>query len=434
MANLLRWFTPALVILGLVVSQPTKAHGQEITTLILLLRTNASLTKDDVETALAQALEATRKNFLLPAIIKGKPLVKHITAVEYGFYNNVINSVTDSTPLLVKNYGDLELRQLLAADPSWQLKLGGAEKEPSILRSLKVYFKGEPKELTLDPAKNAKDLSLTQSGTYTLKLPSDAIPLRYEAEFETLGGKKISFKEDWPKSDNYYLIRMSEFRDNPGVRKALEEILRDPTKTSVKFDEFSFGKDVVIAIGSAGASASDLSDDLLKDNLLYISFPPLKVGSPKRAWMLFPIKEADVEGEVKKFEEKGGRDVVKMIRDSKPVMANEKILIREDMVPVWIELTRGDGTIEGLKKGHFGRILTLVNENKDLVTAADYEKLLNSFKSPKHLLVYEFDDGETPPAAIRYKPNGSEAEAFVNAIGMNSWSVLLNKAITSKKP
>lgn len=428
MATNLRRPRPAVALLAAAaLTAAPAAHAQEASdsTMVILLRTGPKLPKSVVESTLNSGLKflsremTPGKDGALDVIVAGKPEVKQITAIQYGFYNNVINATADSTPLTVAKNGDLELRQLLAADPAWQLKL--LAPDPAVLTKLKVSYGKEVKEY--DPAKDAAVLALTQAGTYTFRLPADTVPTAYEAEFETLKGEKKVIKGDWPKSDNFFLIRLRGYKGN---RDALVKTLRDRDKVGNALDDLKIGKDVVLAIGEAQATDNEPADEELRDkNKLFVSVPRLRRGTQRRAWMLFPLTAEQATAELAKFEGKGPDDVIKFIQESKPALAADQVLIKDGSPPRWMELPPTDGAAEGLRPNAFGRVLTLVAEEKERVTPEDYKKLLDKYPAAKRLLVYEFDK---TPTALMYKPNADKDPALVNETELGAWSVLLNKA------
>src|SRR5579862_5736346 len=79
-------------------------------TLVLMLRTNPTYKKGEVEDLIEESLKKVSTTGKSKDVV-GKIDIKQISAIEYHYYNGLINSKDDPIPLQMLKDRNLELRQ-----------------------------------------------------------------------------------------------------------------------------------------------------------------------------------------------------------------------------------------------------------------------------------------------------------------------------------
>ena len=225
------------------------------------------------------------------------------------------------------------------------------------LAKLEIVYEDAPgKPVALVPTTKRDDpLTLTQFGSYVLKPPVDRQPIKYTASIRKLGARTFTqVTDDWPRSDNFYLIRLNGFR---GDRKALTDTIKDPKKVPNALDSFEIKTDVTLAMGEAKSSEDLLEEVELDGNKLYVKTPMLKRGNARRAYMLFPLTEKQFEEQLPVLRKLGEEGLPDHIRKSL-IGPQDMATITAKSEPAWYELPLVAGPEAGgrLKAGCFGRV------------------------------------------------------------------------------
>ncbi len=400
-------------------------------TLIFVIRAKPDLELKEIKELVTNTLEAIGGK--APVLANGKqPDIRALSAVEYGVYAKIENPDASPPPLPAIKTEKFELTQLPSVDPLWQLKLLGAQ--PRMVTDVAVEYTDATKG-TFKLSKDSDALRAVQPGLYNLRLPADKAPAKFTANTtDTKSGSRDTLSGDWPQGDNFYLIRLDGFPSDK--RTEFVTTIKDAKKVGNALDSFEIKQGVTLAIGTADAADDGLAPTKLKDrNQLYINVPKLQRGSAARAWMLFPLKKADVEIQLAKYNQLAGAELIRAIEDSKPARAGQPVVLTADGPPGWIELPLVQpGAADGLVPDAFGRMVYLVDQDPARVDRAGYQKVLDALPTAHRLVVYEFDNGVSKTALLyKRKPTQKKRQA-VNEVELPEWEPLLRLAIAGPEP
>ncbi len=425
-------FVLAALVLG---SGALPARGDE--KVLIVIRTGPSINLQYIQDSVTNALKSLTPTGDLSAVIGDRaPDVKSITASDYSSYARLENPDLKLPPLPSTRKDNIEVRQLPSAIPAWEFDLLGDT--PQELDQLEITYADDPKPVTLKPTKKRDDpLTLTQFGSYVLKPPPGKQPVKFTAsvnEFDDKGkvrpGKAVS--GEWPKGDNFYLIRLNGFR---GDRNRFAEAIKNRAATGgTALETFDLKTNVTLAIGEADATDDEQEEEAIEGNKLYVSIPQLRRTPCKRAYMLFPLKNPEeVQAQLEKLNQQGPNGLIEFIRKANPVPPGEPVVITPNSKPFWVELPLVRplpelvGDERRLQPGSFGRILYLASEKE--AKQEDFRSLLKAFPSTYRIIVYEFENETmTVRNAVPYKRTPTQKErTLANSSPMVVWGIQLAK-------
>ena len=419
-----------IALLTAALGSATLSRAQEVQNLQIVIRTGEKLKKKDVEQSFKDALKVIgrKPNGHGDNIIDGKLIVRDITAVDYNAYRRLEDPEAILAPLPSQKKDDLEVRQLPAATPTWEFNLLG--NTPKELSKLEVTFDDEAeKPVALEPTKKRSDpLTLTQFGSYVLTPPKDKKPVKFKATIREVGTDKETIAEgEWPKSDNFYLIRMNGYK---GTKKELSDTIRDTSDAGIggnALDAFVIKSDVTLAIGEADATDDEVGEFKFDGNKLHISVPPNRRQNAARVYFRFPLTEKEMIAELKDLNspKRNQTELAEYIRAQKPVPANQDYVITADTKAAWLELPKILEPNNGLRVGSYGRTVSIANSNAKLVKPEDYAKVQTTFPETYQITVYEFDNGSVINV-IPYKRTPDQKERTkANGGPLSNWSLEL---------
>lgn len=369
--------------------------------------------------------------------------VKEITASDFNAYKRLVNPDSPLAPLPTQTTEELQLRQLPALIPTWEMTLLGAV--PRQIDKLKLTFMndaGETKPLELTPSLKPEDpLTMTQLGTYALRLDKGVFEslgkeegvepnwkvTEYEADVSTLDKKSKTVTGPWVQDDSYYLIRLDGIDQH---RELFSSVIKDRSENGiggVALDVFNVAENATLALGNAGVTAEGTGEDFV-ENKLGISIPALSKTNCARAWMLFPLTKEQAETELKALNVLSLGDVPKTIRSRNPVMAGTDAVVRPGDSATWFEVPRaGAGAPSNVPPSAFHRDIYLVDTNIANTKPEEYRKLLESYPNAHKIVVYEFENAtgtvrNSPEYTVRGASGTKPKPHAANATEVKSWS------------
>ena len=142
------------------------------------------------------------------------------------------------------------------------------------------------------------------------------------------------------------------------------------------------------------ATGATLEGDLFAGNNLILGAPPPRNRRAARGWMLFPLTEADMKTRLADLRKiKNEEKLVQEVRKNS-VRTTENFEVAPNTPSRWLEITE-------LAAGRYRREIPL----------KDFKGLFEKYPTVWGLLVWEFDDGANPPAAISLKLPDASADA-----------------------
>jgi hypothetical protein len=369
----------------------------------MMVRTGPHLTEDKLERTLDRGLKKANCD------IEGKPNIRAISPAVF----QEIESLAGRTPSKTTEPPTPEgffVRRLPVRDLAWEFHL----KSPGqVLKKLTITYKNpEGSEINKEYQPSAPQdngpLMLIVPGSYSLRVEPKHEPLAYEAEVLDLGEKPQTIRGRWPSSDRYYVITMVNFRGN---RETLFHTLQDPQAVPNPLDSIRLGNDLVFVFANLEATGATLEGDLFAGNNLILGAPPPRNRRAARGWMLFPLTEGEMKGKLAELRKiRNEEQVVQEVRKN-AVKVKENLEVSPSTPAHWVEITESGG-------GRYRREIPL----------KDFKGLLEKYPTVWGLLVWEFDDGSNPPAAINIKlPDGSDALVVEQEI--KKWSSALQERI-----
>ena len=442
MTRVLPSLVVAFILAVAIAMEPPAIARPDGENLQIVLRTDSNMSLATVRKSLKTALRkiSPTEEFRGQKICDGEPIVREITPAEYTAYQRLTNPDAPLATLPTAEKDGIQVRQLPAATPTWEFSLKGTT--PQELTKLEVVYEDAPKKPELlEPNKGDNSLTLTQFGSYALTPPAlrkvdpgakgappteYRRPLRYTAYVRQIGGKGDRIVAgEWPKGDNYYLIRVNRFR---GLRKDLSDTITDPDKVPNGPGTFEIRNDVTLVLGTA-KSDEDVTEGIeFEGNKLYVTVPKLNRGKPKRAYMLFPLNKQQFDSELASLRGMGEDELPAHIRKN-VVGADREGVITADTPPTWFELPLVPANGGRLKEGTFGRVLSLTTADTARASKPEeYKKLLDKIPQAYQIVVYEFDDG-TDQVALQYKRGDARTlpPQIANGGEMTLWPVQLHK-------
>ena len=324
----------------------------------------------------------------------------------------------------------VRLQPVPSRDSLWEFDLNageparsdGAERDLLVLQELIITRKSgktDPpyKPVRLAEAKPSDDLRMVLPGSYVLKLDMKDPPVRYEIKAEGIvSGKKESIKEDWPESDQFFVMVLGNFR---GDRKRLFEAVKAKEKdepgirVTNPLDDVRLDRDFLLTFASVGVKLQIAPPEFEAGKYLP-TMPTIPKRDPRRAWILFPLTRKEVEAELAKLP-KDSAELSEFIHKSNPSLASREpeLEVKPGMAPRWIELPP---TPDGQR---FRRELTI----------KDYKGLQAALPEAWRLEVYEGDAGERSRAIFVGHPDRPRDGVFAAEHLIQNWPGAIEKGV-----
>ena len=412
---------------------PTRAADE---TFIIVIRTGA----DQTLAQMSEVVDATLRklgNGDILKVVKKAPDVQALTPAEYGAYARIENPRAIAPKMTAVKKDRYEFVQVDGAVPTWQLQLKGSP--IPTLNEMTVTFAGAKNAAeTLKPGKGDDPLRAVLPGTYLLRLADRTkTPTGFTMKTQDVGGGAVADTVgEWPTGDNFYLIRLEGF--TAALRQQFEETIKSP-KIPNALETFAVKKGVTLAIAEGNATDDEQVALRLDKNRLYLSVPRLRQKEALRAWVLFPLPSADAaKAAVAEFKGLTGRQVGDKIRNAKPLMATDPVVLmagEKGVPPRWIELPWvPDGLLVDdprlpLARNAYGRVVRLIASDAEKATPAELRKLATALPALHAAVVYEFDDG-TNRSAQSYKRQPTSPRQFVNEFDFPEWPQLVKPLLS----
>lgn len=392
---------------------------QEVaTTLFLLVRITGENKRsiDEFETLMERGADKADCSFEKPAD------VRKISATLF----REIQILTSNAEISVAaaDEGPVQVRELPTGDTRWELRLAP---DVGVLQELEVeYENAGKKQYKPQPSGTpTADLEMILRGTYALRTDSQHKPLKWKATVKRLGSagaKTEVFEGKWPSVDDYYSIRLKDFR---GDRQALFHTIKKPDDGSPAavpnaLDDVRLGQDTLIAIGSLGEKLDEPDTDVIDENIYLARAGGVPGQRVDRVWMLFPLTEEDCQTELERYRKLGIKNLLPSIDKASPSRHDPSAegglaRLSASQPARWYELIRAGQD----RSGRYNRQIQL-GENVE-----DYRELQAKYPRAWRLLVWEFDDGSVrEPQGV--KANGG-GRVYVLEQEIQAWPTALRK-------
>ena len=444
---------------------PAASTGASSTNVIVAVQTAPDISiaelRETVRTAI-QVLAAKKK--IDEAQVVGKTSVDPITAEQYRAYRLLMDDLAapgDQSAVPGKPGDQLTFSPLGGDPPTWRVQVLGEGRRS--LEKLTVTYRpaapkegaAEPKELTKEftPSLDPKaELALVQPGVYTLRLPAGAVPLKYTGNLwaEKKDGEAAG---DFPRGDNYYLIRLPNFQTSlDDLRSTLQSKEALLGNAMILNDD----RDMRLMVGRIRPTGTGTDEDYLEKNKLILFEPALTdpqiKSKTRRAWVLFPLDEGRVKTYLGKLNSSTPQGVLELIKKSgsdpdiglppHEAAGGADMILSAATKPRWIELTPavGANAIPGSTTQGFARTIYLINKDANTVKPGDYANLLKSFPRPYKIVVYELDNmkpgAERVVTAVRYSPprNPNSPEQLAHSAELTLWGTQLGRLSANPAP
>ena len=365
---------------------PAEKEGPASTTMYLFLRTGPDEDEAEVRINLKKALTASGAKYV------GEPKLKPVSPT---FYDELAGLAEQAGPAAgVAGATDLAVRRLPAQGAVYELTLDPAQ----VLKKLTVRYKsGGPAKAYVPEAPKAGDekkppLVLIVPGRYAFTPEAGDTPADYDAEVAQFGKPDETKTAPWPATDKHFVVTLQKFVGN---RELLFDKLRDPDVVPNPFN-VKRADDLLFAFASLNSTADDTGDDAVGVDNVTIAAENLKSSRVKRVWAYYPLDEAGMKDAVAKFRDpKMTSEALSQEVRKNQVKAGAAASLKADDGPKWYELTLPEDN----PRGRFSRTIKVEN----LFDLAAKYRMIGK------LIVWEFDDGTNPPAAIRTQHPKAEA-------------------------
>lgn len=399
--------------------QGDSSGRQEVaTTLFLLVRITGENKRsiDELETLMERGADKADCSFEKPAD------VRKISAALFREIQALTSDADGSVE--AADAGQIQVRELPTGDSRWELRLAP---DVGVLQELEVEYEnaGKKQYKPQPPGTAVADLEMILRGTYALRVDSQHKPLKWKATVKRLGsaGAKTEVIEGkWPSVDDFYSIRLKDFR---GDRQALFHTIKKPEDGSPAavpnaLDDVQLGQDTLIAIGSLGEKLDEPDTDVIDKNIYLARAGGVPGQRVDRVWMLFPLTEEGCQTELERYRKLGIKNLLLAIDKAAPsrhdpIVEDGLVKLSASQPARWYELTRA-GQDRG---GRYQRQIQL-GENSE-----DYRGLQSKYPRAWRLLVWEFDDGSVrEPQGVKASGGG---RVYVLEQEIQAWPTALRK-------
>jgi hypothetical protein len=375
-------------------SPPGQANAKR--TLYLLLQTPPDQTEELILQTIKNGIQAARLQ------IRGEPIIYNISPVFMEEIQRLIHGgrwqvqpaddpkggdTNEST--LGSTKGNVTIRHLGAADNIYEIRLPTHSyliKEMSVEYSngkTKTYKVASPKD------KQTPTLELRYPGSYIFRSDDKEIPKKCTLKLLDQMGEK-DFTVEWPVQSKAYLIVLSGYEGNI---QELFKVVQDPNRVANPIQLQSLDQHI-FAIASVGLEAEEGS--FIRGNTLTVTVPDLKTRNVRHVWIYFPLREEEVDKEIKRWSEHKSVDLPRLI-ENELVRSTELSQIDKTSVgqPKWWETTRNGN--------QFIRSFTLV----------DIPDLAEAIPSMWMLAVWVFEDAQGKKELIFVKNRAGKTVAML---------------------
>lgn len=378
---------------------PASAQKADSNTTLFLIARSKNLSEEEISSTLKRGLKASE------CTVEGDPGVRRISAAVYDELEILINNAAPARYLSSK---DLSVAPLPARDALWEFRIPPTQ----LLKNIKVKYRtaGDvtytPKEKKTEQTE--PDLSMTTLGRYALKLKEKDEPLSYEATLAEPGKDDRQLSGKWPTTDNYFLIALRGFEGN---RERLFRTVSDKMKVANPFKNIETRRELFFVFANLDAEERNFGTRFNGNKLTVSVEGDTNV---KRVWMLFPLTAANAAKALAQYRKFGEEALPAEVRKN-AAKIDDPLELTADMAPVWIELPSAGGK-------SFIREVAVKNQNE----------FLRKYPQMHRLLVWEFDDGTTPPGAIRVTSKAGGRELVI-AEQIDQWGTAPPETPTPKE-
>ncbi|OWK36462.1 hypothetical protein FRUB_09025 [Fimbriiglobus ruber] len=380
------------------------AEGPPSTTLYLFLATGADEREDEIVIALSNALKASEAKFVGELKLK---------AISPGFYQELRSLVDQVAPAAEAD--GLGVRRLPSRGNDYELTI-----EPTqVMKKLTVTYKaaGKKEYVPAGPGEKDAPLVLIVPGRYAFSPQANDLPLEYAADVAEIGKKDESKSGQWPATDKHYVVTLPKFVGN---REQLFEKLKDNKVVANAFN-VKRSDDLLFAFASLNSTADDGEGDTFGADFVVVSAENLKNSNVRRVWVYYPLDEAALKEAVAKFRDPklNSQTLCQEIR-KEAVPFDQAAAVKADDPPRWYELQLPRDN----PGGRFARKIMVDN----------LFEMAGKYKTLGRLIVWEFDNGLTPPSAISTNhPKPEVGKVWALDREDKDWGIKVKKATERNK-
>jgi hypothetical protein len=374
-------------------------------TLFLMIRVGPHLSEDEIVTTLKRGISKSG------GAIVGEPYLRAVSPLVFEEFEALSNPV--APVVSPEKAGDgVGIRQLPTRELMWEFRL---PKPEQVMKKLTVkYKKAGDKEFEPNDPRKGGPLTLIVPGMYALKMEANDLPVTYEATVAELGAKDQVLKGAWPVHDRFYVVALRQFTGN---RNLLFRIIQDPNEVPNPLENVRLRSDLLFIFASMDSTAGRLRRSLIDGNELIVRVEGPVNRRAHRVWMYFPATEAEAKKLHEEMTKIGkAEDVSAKVRAMGTVPFGNEQAIGADATGRWLELQDTESR----------------NVFQRRVPLRDYAKLHAKFPSAYRLLVWEFDDGTNPPAAIRID-HPEDGRTFVVVEEIKGWPAAIKEKVAGSK-
>lgn len=395
-------FLAFLLIGGVAVTQE-----QIPTTLFLLVRTGASLSREDLQKTLQLGLDGTNCKYKAP--ISAKPIPP-------GVFHEIERMVGKGSPVVPRLADDKEISFAQVPVADGVLLRASLPKKSMQLRDISIKFKnaGEIK-YSIDAKDPKSHFMLVTPGVYTMAVPVDDEPISYQAKVLDKGEDIPDMKGDMDLGPKYYTVRINDF---VGDQKKVFDFVSNSETIANKLVNIEPIKDYSFVFANLDTVDSIQKPQIDDQNIYYPRVSQVRGANARRAWILFPLTAAEATAQRDNYRKMDFLELPKEIRKNSETITIGKIAeLNADSKPKWFELTTA------LDRQNFSRGIKL----------NDLPKMQERFPAWHRLVVYEFDDGSNPAQAIRVRDERSGQGTYVIDEVLGDLPGAINRRIKGEK-
>jgi len=380
-----------------VVRKPLPGGANPSTTLYLVLLTEPDEAKEDIVKNIEKALKYTKAGY------SGTPDIKAVSPAFFEEFSVLIDSVTPGTAAVNETLG---VKRLPSREVVYELSIDPAQ----VLKKLDVNYKSGKKGEYIPAGPGEKtELTLTVPGKYAFAPPAGENPKDYTVSLAEFGKPDASKTMPWPAFDKYFVVTLKNYVGN---KDELFAALENKTVVTNRFT-VKRGDDLQFAFANLKLNLAAIKGDEITIDGIRLTAENLDDAAVKRVWCYFPLDKAGADQAIADFRKDGfrGEELSKEIRKNSDAVGNAKTTINDVDGPKWYELTPASAKEISAEVG-FVRNLQV----------DDLRKLYGRYKTLYKFIVWEFDNGMDPPAAVAVRhPNADVGKVFAIERELQAW-------------
>ena len=383
--------------------------GPASTTLYLFLRTGAE--EDEAEVLITLNRAVTKSGSRYAGKLKLNP-------VSPTFYEELLRLVDQAAPAAPVVAGEVSIRRILAQGAVYEIAVGPRQ----LLTKLSVVYKSGAKKEYVPAAPSAGEakpgLVLIVPGKYAFTPEPGDVPVEHAAEVSEAGKPAETKSAKWPVPDKHYVVTMDKFEGN---RELLFAKMSDKIAVGNAF-AVKRSDDLLFAFASLNASAENPDGDTVTLDSVTLSAENLKSDNVRRAWAYFPLDAETMKEAVATFRDKKMNSEVlcQEIRKNAVKVGAEASVKADEATPRWYELALPPND----PRGRFSRT----------IKADSVLDLAKKYGTVGKLIVWEFDDGVSPPVALMTQhPDATVGKVLALDRLDAAWQANINQLRQSQK-